>query len=571
MRLLADMKVFSKLIVLIGLSLLALCIVGGIGYQTAKEMSAMSDEMYQERLLPVMWLNDSRRLSRVGESKTIEYFLTSDKAVEQKVLADAKKSADDLDRLWGEFSKTQLDPYEKERVEKYNKLLPVYRAERAKALELAAEGKKAEAYRYFREKATAPLEEVNTIRRELAEYNQKQADALNVKSKADFKAAAMQMGIVVLVALALCGGMGIMISRMIGNPLQAMLVNVQAVAAGDLSVKKLGFDSKDETGQLATAFDSMVVNLRGLVTQVSQISEQVASSSEELTASAEQTATAASQVADSITNVAGGAEKQMQAVSGTMAAVEQMSAAIQQISANSGVVAQMSDKTAEAAQGGRTAVTEAIDKMKDIERTVNQSAKVVAELGARSKEIGQIIETITGIAGQTNLLALNAAIEAARAGEQGRGFAVVAEEVRKLAEQSGEAAKQIAGLISAIQGDTDKAVVAMGEGTKEVKIGADVVDKAGVSFQEIVGLIDQVSSQIRDISTTTHQLATGSQQVVGSVREIDQISKGAAAETQSVSAAVEEQTATMEEVAAASEALSKLSQDMSESIRRFKL
>ena len=138
-----------------------------------------------------------------------------------------------------------------------------------------------------------------------------------------------------------------------------------------------------------------------------------------------------------------------------------MSAGIQQVAVNANAVSGMADKTTNAASQGDKAVDAAINQMKNIERSVSSSAQVVAKLGERSKEIGQIVDAISGIAGQTNLLALNAAIEAARAGEQGRGFAVVAEEVRKLAEQSQEAAKQIANLISEIQTETDSAVVAM--------------------------------------------------------------------------------------------------------------
>jgi len=209
--------------------------------------------------------------------------------------------------------------------------------------------------------------------------------------------------------------------------------------------------------------------------------------------------------------------------------------------------------------------------MVSIEQSVSSSAEVVTKLGERSKEIGQIVVTISGIAGQTNLLALNAAIEAARAGEQGRGFAVVAEEVRKLAEQSQEAAKQIANLISEIQSETDNAVVAMNEGAREVKVGADVVNNAGKAFKEIVSLISEVSTQIREISAAIQQMASGSQQIVAAVRDIDRISKDAAGQTQTVSAATEEQSASMEEIAAASQALAKMAEDLQSAVRKFRV
>ncbi|WP_371363682.1 methyl-accepting chemotaxis protein [Sporomusa rhizae] len=209
--------------------------------------------------------------------------------------------------------------------------------------------------------------------------------------------------------------------------------------------------------------------------------------------------------------------------------------------------------------------------MAQIEETVRNSAQVVAKLGERSKEIGQIVDAISGIAGQTNLLALNAAIEAARAGEQGRGFAVVAEEVRKLAEQSQEAAKKIAGLIGEIQGDTDKAVASMNDGTREVNVGADVVNAAGVAFREIIDMVSQVSSQIKEISAAIQQMASGSQQIVGSVKKIDDLSKSSAGEAQNVSAATEEQLASMEEIASASQALAQLAQDLQVAVARFRV
>ncbi|MPN19902.1 Methyl-accepting chemotaxis protein McpB [bioreactor metagenome] len=248
-----------------------------------------------------------------------------------------------------------------------------------------------------------------------------------------------------------------------------------------------------------------------------------------------------------------------------------MSAGIQQVAASTNQVSGNSFQASETAKEGQRSVEKAVSQMASIEQTVNNSAHVVTKLGERSKEIGQIVDTISGIAGQTNLLALNAAIEAARAGEQGRGFAVVAEEVRKLAEQSQEAAKQIATLISEIQGDTDKAVVAMSEGTREVKVGTEVVNSAGLAFKEIAALILQVSEQVKESSAAMQQMAGGSQQIVTSVKQIDGLSKAAVEKSQTVSAATEEQSASLEEIAVASQSLAKLAQGLQTAVSHFQI
>ncbi|MDF2634728.1 MAG: methyl-accepting chemotaxis sensory transducer with Cache sensor [Pelosinus sp.] len=343
------------------------------------------------------------------------------------------------------------------------------------------------------------------------------------------------------------------------------------LAQGDLREREAKVFLEDEIGQLAKGFRDMRTNLRELVGKVYSQAEQLAASSEELTASADQSAQAANQVAISITDVATGAEEQLTAANETSAVVEQMSASIQQVAATTNDVAEQSIQAANKASEGNKSVDKAVTQMIQIEQTVNTSARAVAELGERSKEIGQIVATISGIAAQTNLLALNAAIEAARAGEQGRGFAVVAEEVRKLAEQSQEATKEISSLIGEIQGGTDKAVLAMDDGTREVKLGAEVVNAAGQAFQEIVILINQVSSQVKEISSAIDQMAIGSQQIVGSVNQIDNLSKKATAEAQMVSAATEEQSASMEEIASSSQSLANLAMDLQEAVSKFRV
>lgn len=377
--------------------------------------------------------------------------------------------------------------------------------------------------------------------------------------------------VTIIVVLVITGLIVAWYARRLARPLQTLDEAAKRIAGGDITPTKLGIVSNDEIGRLGHSFEQMTENLRGLIRKINQATDQVAASSEELTASAQQSAEAANHVTQVITGMATGAENQMKAVDNTALVAEQMSAGIQRIAANTNAAAGTTSKSAEAAQEGSQTVEKAVTQMEKIEKTVTRSAQVVLKLGERSKEIGQIVDTISGIAGQTNLLALNAAIEAARAGEQGRGFSVVAEEVRKLAEQSQNAAKQIAELIMEIQSDTDNAVVAMDEGTKEVRVGTEVVNEAGRAFRDIFTSVNEVSDQMREISVAIQQMASGSQQVVSSVRQIDTISKEAARQAQTVSATTEEQLATMEEIAASSQALAKMAEELTHAVSKFKI
>lgn len=360
------------------------------------------------------------------------------------------------------------------------------------------------------------------------------------------------------------------ISRKISGPIIELSSIVREIAQGDLR-NKLEIDSQDEIGDLGKAVNLMTSDLRGLITQLATSAEQLAASSEELTASAEQSAQAANQVAGSITEVAEGAGAQLQATDTSKHIMENLSSGIQEIADNAVTIVGTAQKASAAALEGGNAVIDAKNQMICIENSVENSSVIVSSLGERSKEIGQIVDTISGIAGQTNLLALNAAIEAARAGEQGRGFAVVADEVRKLAEQSQEAAKQITSLIAEIQTDTAKAVAAMINETQQVKRGTEVVEKAGKTFNEITLLVQQMSAQTRDVSVEIQEIAKGSQSMVALVSKIDNISKNTADQTQTVSAATEEQSASTQEIASSSHALAKMAGEIQSAISKFKV
>ena len=377
----------------------------------------------------------------------------------------------------------------------------------------------------------------------------------------------MAVGVATLVALILAFVATLFMVKRITDPLRQM---GEALASGDLT-RTLDVNTKDEVGVMSQHFNTMVVELRKLVRQVNELSQTLAASSEELAASAEQSSEVSQQVAQAITEVAAGTSKQLSAVNDASAIVEEVSASAEEVAATAETITGLSHKSTAATLNGSSAIDRAVQQMGNIgdgSKAVNDAVEKLAE---SSRHIGEIVNVISGIAGQTNLLALNAAIEAARAGEQGRGFAVVAEEVRKLAEQSESAAKEITTLIAQNHTDIQKAVQAMEVSSSSVKVGIDVVNAAGVTFREISQLTDEVSTQIAGISSAIGEIAKGSERIVVSVRDIETVSKDSAGQSQSVSAAAEEMTASMTEISSSSQSLAKMAQELQAAVDRFRV
>lgn len=376
---------------------------------------------------------------------------------------------------------------------------------------------------------------------------------------------------IILLAVILAAVGGVRLSRSITVPLQGMVQACQDFARGDFRDKKQIMARDDEIGELNLSLQQMRQSLQKLLQHVSHSAEQVEAAAAQLTDNAQQESQAIEQVANSVMNVAAGSDQQLAAVNEALDVTQKVSAEVDQSVTVASDVSSSSERVVERTQAGSATVQQAVSQMASIEDTVNHSAQAVMELGERSKEIGQIVDTISNIAGQTNLLALNAAIEAARAGEQGRGFSVVADEVRKLAEQSQEAAMKISSLIVGIQQTTEQAVQAMQAGTNEVKTGTEVVHVAGQTFTEIETLVRSVSEGMEKVSASIQHVEQGNQKVTKSMKAVEDLSRRAADEGQTVSAATEEQSAGMEEIAASSRSLSTLAKELTEAVNKFKI
>lgn len=570
MQVLANLKVAQKIYLVLALISVVAIAIGFLGLDGIRRSNDGLRTVYEDRVVPL------RQLKVVADMYAVNIVDTCHKVRNGNLSwAEGIKNLDAAEKViheqWDAYRATKMNASEENLAKEAEPLFKKADASVAKIKEIMQKQDQQAMANYTVNELYPAIDPISA---KIAELVELQLDI----AKQEYDIAQynyQQMRNVFIIALV--GGIGLAlviafsIIRMITIQLTTMVQSIDKDENGYITIKTFEVTTKDEFGQLGAALNILISQVRDFIRHATGSAAVLASSSEELTAGAEQSAQASSQVAAAITSVAQGAEKQANAVNTTAAVVEQMSAGVQQIAANANSVTGVADRAAAAAKLGGKAIEAAVLQMESIDKTVSASAQVVTKLGERSQEIGQIVDTIAGIAGQTNLLALNAAIEAARAGEQGRGFAVVAEEVRKLAEQSQEAAKQIASLIGEIQGETGRAVTAMNDGTREVKSGTEVVNSAGQSFREIMTLVTQVLAQVREISAAIQQMASGSQQIVVSVKDIERISKDTAGQTQTVSAATEEQAASMEEVAASSQALAKMADELQEAIKKFKI
>ena len=373
------------------------------------------------------------------------------------------------------------------------------------------------------------------------------------------------------VVLVLAGFLVLGFANSISRPIEKLADVANRIAQRDLQPVELHIDRADEIGKLGQNFGKMSETLRMLISKIQQATDQISDSSDQLNEGAGQSAQAAQSVAESITRVAESTITQMNSAGAAQATVEKLVANMAVLVENADKAVEHTKKAALDASSGDAAVQNAVNQMRQVETTVLTSADIVRKLGERSKEINQIVDMISSIAGQTTLLSLNAAIEAARAGEQGRGFAVVADEVRKLADQSQQSAEQISTLIQEIQADTEHAVDSMNSGTQEVKAGSEAVSNAGKAFRNIAGLVEDISTQSQSISEAMQQMASESQMVVNSIQTINEMAQNSSQEAETVSAAAQEQSASMEEIAAASRALANLAQELQGQLHGFKL
>ncbi len=367
------------------------------------------------------------------------------------------------------------------------------------------------------------------------------AEAKAVDDEFDALAVSSRNIVILLLVLAIAAsvGLGFFMARSIANPIVHV---VKTIDNADLT-SSLESDRKDEIGDLLRAFDKFTGTIRQTLTEVASASEAVASAGAQISAATEE--------------MAAGAAEQSGQVNEVASSMEEMARTIMENSQSAQHTAGIATEAKNAAEHGGGVMTETINGMRRIADVVNKSGEAVRNLGSSSERIGEIVAVIEDIASQTNLLALNAAIEAARAGEQGRGFAVVADEVRKLAERTARATKEIAGMIKEIQTTTSDAVTSMEEGQGEVSNGIRLAETAGVALTAIVSEAQKVTAMVSQIAQ-----ASGEQSKAGELiaRNVD-----------GINSAIQENAKAAHQMAQTASDLSHLTHQLQDSVGRFHL
>ncbi|MDR1966772.1 MAG: methyl-accepting chemotaxis protein [Synergistaceae bacterium] len=454
------------------------------------------------------------------------------------------------------FKKSQMDDRSKVLESRLESMIPNMRAVQDRAIELGSgtTGDTA-AMTFFFNEVEPVVVEFNGILRDLSDQLAEDTRRIQDESTEFSRTTAMTGVIIAVVATVFTLLLSFFISRMITGPINAIKESVTHFAGGDLTVSFLS-NGRDAIAQMGNGLDSMAETLREVMNTIKNAGNQISDSSQDFSAMAQQTNASVEEFRANVDEMSVNLSGLASASEEVNASVEEVAAGAQTTAEKGTDIARKVDNAMSAGDSGMSAVRSVVDGISRVAESSAASTSAVLELGNRTRQIQSFVSQIGSIADQTNLLALNAAIEAARAGDAGRGFAVVAEEVRKLAEDSNVAAKNIAELASQITSDLDRIVDYAQANTSDS-------NKAKELSNETENAISNMISYLRDIAASTQDLAAVAQEQAASSEEIAEAVQGMSTKINDTANASENIRTSVSEVAAASEKVAEGSENLS--------
>ncbi|MDA2433895.1 methyl-accepting chemotaxis protein [Bacillus cereus] len=569
MELLRNSKVGTKLNILITISSIACIVLSLIGFWGLERGKSTSSNMYEDNLLPIEWIGIVESNFYHVNMNFMEIMVSKDEKRMNELIREMDGIRQENDYLLKQFEAKVISTKEKELYNTFYETFNKLRTQMKKAQELGKSNNE-EAYAYYLKEIEPNMQKSIKSIRELILYNSNNAELLQKENNNSAQNTMIMFVSISLLAILIIILIGYIIKLTIRKPLVLLQNDMEKVAAGDLTTRT-PYKANNELGHIVQSFNSMLDNLQQLIANVKMTTQEVISTTEGVLQDTNRASSISNEVVQTVLEVKTKIEGQVTSIQESSSSMEEITTGVQTVAESSAVVAEVAVTTTERINIGSEVINHSILQMNSVHDVVEETSKVINKLVTRTQQIDTALAAITNIAEQTNLLALNAAIEAARAGENGKGFAVVAAEVRDLAEQSKESAKEVNHLIKSIQQDTQDTVNVMRKGQQKAVEGKEAAHKANQTFLSIMRDIDKITSQIQEVSAATEEMSAGTEEVNASLSLVSETAMDVKKETLQTVKSIQSQAVSIEQISIQSNKMKEKVEELTELVSKFNI
>ncbi|MFJ8241621.1 methyl-accepting chemotaxis protein [Bacillus tropicus] len=569
MELLRNSKVGTKLNILIAISSIACIVLSLIGFLGLERGKNTSSNMYEDNLLPIEWIGIVESNFYHVNMNFMEIMLSKDEKRMNELIREMDGIRKENDHLLKQFEAKVISTKEKELYNTFHETFNELRTQMKKAQELGKSNNE-EAYAYYLKEIEPNMQKSIQSIRELIIYNSNDAELLQKGNNSGAQNTMIMFVSISILAILIIMLIGYIIKLTIRKPLALLQNDMEKVAAGDLTTRT-PYKANNELGHIVQSFNSMLDNLQQLIANVKMTTQEVISSTEGVLQDTKRASNISAEVVQTVLEVKTKIEGQVTSVQESSSSMEEITTGVQTVAESSAVVAEVAVTTTEQINIGSEVINHSILQMNSVHDVVEETSKVINKLVTRTQQIDTALAAITNIAEQTNLLALNAAIEAARAGENGKGFAVVAAEVRDLAEQAKESAKEVNHLIKSIQQDTQDTVNVMQKGQQKAVEGKEAAYKANQTFLSIMKDIDKITGQIQEVSAATEEMSAGTEEVNASLSLVSETAADVKKETLQTVKSIQSQAVSIEQISIQSNKMKEKVEELTELVSKFNI
>jgi methyl-accepting chemotaxis protein len=568
-----NISIMTKILLLAAIMIVLLIVVSAIGYNTSKKISKEADAMYNEYAKPAMWMLDAKSYA-INVRRLVGRALTMDTSMIPTIEAMVAEARTKVNEYFKLYENTKMSGQEKEALDSLQSLRSRIFQEQNEIINVAKNNERekfAELEKRLGTQGDITLLENNYNEQydKLSKLLVKFADDSNFRVKAAANSAIMFIIIISILSIAIGVVLGIIIAKIITTPIKKTQEAIVTFSNGDLSCV-FETNGKDEIAIMGQNLQHMAENMVRIITSIKDSSGDITRTAQDFSALAQETNASVEEFRANVEGMSSNLKVLASTGEEVNASVEEVAAGAQATAERGTDIARKVNDAMAAGENGRESVRHAVNSIDGVAHNASEAAKSVQELGTRTRQIQNFVTQIGGIADQTNLLALNAAIEAARAGEAGRGFAVVAEEVRKLAEDSNIAAKNIEELAKTITGDLDQVVSISLENAKASEEAKDLSRKTENTIASMIAYLKDIAGGTQDLAAVSQEQAASSEEIAEAVQNIATMVASTAEAGENIRSGVSDVAVAAERVAQGAEGLSGLADNMQDLLLFFK-